>query len=543
MSIYALQNYTPCSVSGCQLWLDGSDPAGTGSAPANGQLLAKWTDKSPGHHDAIPIMGSPTFSINRVVMDGSSYMDTSLHVEGSRMATYFVVFTNTDSSRNTAILSGSVDPPTFAIIQSPTMTGGAGISASELITWGAINNTAYVSTPYLVTATTSNLTYTCGVNGGTPTSALVTVSSTPAVLRLAATYEAVGWYLNGSLYEVVVYDSVLSPTDRQKVEGYLAWKWSLANTLPPLHPYKTFPPSHYANPSVGTALAPSIRCIPAALYPSPRPIVNPTITYTTQSVISYTTPSTWTPSSVSGLILWLDGQDPANGTRPSAGTLNTWVDKSIQGNNVTKLAGVYVAPTYNGSNGVVFNQNYLTRDSSSFTGIDINKTLSIFVAANATSIRSGWIDDTWGMVMSFRGTADGYLIGPAGKGDVPNPYRHQITCIANSSYPFTCTTKNYSSLSVNFLYSIVNTYQGSTGNYICTVRDKGVKFTTNNDTLFTWTATAANVVHFRLGGWFGRNDYFDAFYGTIYEVLMYSGDMTDADRQTIETYLSKKYSL
>ena len=37
---------TPLTISGCQLWLDGADPAGTGTAPANGATVSTWVDKS-----------------------------------------------------------------------------------------------------------------------------------------------------------------------------------------------------------------------------------------------------------------------------------------------------------------------------------------------------------------------------------------------------------------------------------------------------------------------------------------------------------------
>ncbi|MFU8781231.1 MAG: hypothetical protein ACNA71_09450 [Kiritimatiellia bacterium] len=44
------------------------------------------------------------------------------------------------------------------------------------------------------------------------------------------------------LREVVVATKVLSQEEREKVEGYLAHKWSLAAVLPEGHPYKSAPP-------------------------------------------------------------------------------------------------------------------------------------------------------------------------------------------------------------------------------------------------------------------------------------------------------------
>ena len=47
----------------------------------------------------------------------------------------------------------------------------------------------------------------------------------------------------GDIAEIVVTPSMLSPADRQKIEGYLAHKWGLTANLPSDHPYKTVGPT------------------------------------------------------------------------------------------------------------------------------------------------------------------------------------------------------------------------------------------------------------------------------------------------------------
>jgi len=42
--------------------------------------------------------------------------------------------------------------------------------------------------------------------------------------------------------EIVLYNVVLSTTNIQKIEGYLAWKWGLQANLPSNHPHKSAPP-------------------------------------------------------------------------------------------------------------------------------------------------------------------------------------------------------------------------------------------------------------------------------------------------------------
>lgn len=50
-------------------------------------------------------------------------------------------------------------------------------------------------------------------------------------------------WLHGYIAEVVICDAALSSTDREKVEGYLAWKWGLESNLPSGHPYENAAPT------------------------------------------------------------------------------------------------------------------------------------------------------------------------------------------------------------------------------------------------------------------------------------------------------------
>ncbi len=50
-------------------------------------------------------------------------------------------------------------------------------------------------------------------------------------------------HMNGSMYEIMNFTSTLVTADRQKVEGYLAWKYGVASNLPVSHPYKSSPPT------------------------------------------------------------------------------------------------------------------------------------------------------------------------------------------------------------------------------------------------------------------------------------------------------------
>jgi hypothetical protein len=51
-------------------------------------------------------------------------------------------------------------------------------------------------------------------------------------------------FLKANIGEIVI-ASVQSDDNRQKLEGYLAWKWGVQANLPPTHPYKNGPPTFY----------------------------------------------------------------------------------------------------------------------------------------------------------------------------------------------------------------------------------------------------------------------------------------------------------
>lgn len=50
-------------------------------------------------------------------------------------------------------------------------------------------------------------------------------------------------HMTGGLYEMMNFTSTLVTADRQKVEGYLAWKYGVASNLPAGHPFKSSPPT------------------------------------------------------------------------------------------------------------------------------------------------------------------------------------------------------------------------------------------------------------------------------------------------------------
>jgi hypothetical protein len=65
--------------------------------------------------------------------------------------------------------------------------------------------------------------------------------STSQILQVFRNRSGTAQMPDGACAEFIVIDDVSSIT-REKVEGYLAWKWGLVYRLPGGHPYKTYPP-------------------------------------------------------------------------------------------------------------------------------------------------------------------------------------------------------------------------------------------------------------------------------------------------------------
>jgi hypothetical protein len=103
-------------------------------------------------------------------------------------------------------------------------------------------------TPHLFSATVTSggasFLYANGTQTGSNT-------STPALYATGGTLGLGAYlylanpeaYFSGRINEIVLFNRVLTQSDRQRLEGYLAWKWGLQSRLPTTHPYYKINPS------------------------------------------------------------------------------------------------------------------------------------------------------------------------------------------------------------------------------------------------------------------------------------------------------------
>jgi hypothetical protein len=229
---------TSSSIGACQLWLDGADTAGTGTAPANGATVSTWVDKSGNGRNAVAVVAGTYSSAQRsIAFTGTNYYNSS-YTAAPTSETLFIVFNMTTNNNPFLIASstcgGRVADPTELLV----FTGGAicytnGAATTAVVTLGS--NTLGI----VVTDGTNNYV---SLHGALMLSGPVSVSYTGGTTTQIGGAVGANYLTNGFINEVIAYNSVLGTTQRQLVEGYLAWKWGLTSSLPSTHPFKSVPP-------------------------------------------------------------------------------------------------------------------------------------------------------------------------------------------------------------------------------------------------------------------------------------------------------------
>ena len=334
----AVPPFKPSNISGCQLWLDGTDPAGTGVAAANGATLTSWTDKSgSGNSVTLP---SLTYSLN-------TYTGYSGVVFTSGTASSQLTLTPFECFFASSYSTGPYFPTSYPGLLGQTSVIMYGnyytvISANVMGPGGGFNN--FSSAIFGDYKTDSRNMTVSGAYSSPSSSFTLRVGSGDG-------YPNNSWL--GHIYEVIVFNVALSTAQRKQVEGYLAQKWGLRQQLPQEHPGQ-------------------------------KGIIYPTIKTPLATPLVY--PSSFVPTQIANCTLWLDGADPAGtGTSPSSGaTVTSWIDKSTTGNNFSGSATYSLDSTYNKYGLLFTGSTYFSQVNGSKYSIT-NTTYTIFTVHRFTN--------------------------------------------------------------------------------------------------------------------------------------------------------------
>lgn len=245
-------DWTPVYLSNKNVWFDALD---TGTVVLSAGRISEWSDKSGNARNATqensdnrPYYQADSFNNKPAIsFEDFYYLETSQfsnHInDGNPLTSIMVIKPNL--SWNGAFMSpigtrsdggswwtflGPNPDNTYIFHGDQQYNSGVNINNSSTIIVDVVNN---------------NILNTY-ING---TNVINSQSIFPFGLNLSPKfYIGAGSQLTtnenyeGLIAEIIITSSELSLEDRQKIEGYLAWKWDMVNILPVDHPYKATTP-------------------------------------------------------------------------------------------------------------------------------------------------------------------------------------------------------------------------------------------------------------------------------------------------------------
>lgn len=225
------------------LWLDALDAS---TVTLVSSAVSQWADKSGNNRHAVQATSGsrPTYSSSQIVFNGSKNLTSPLSgFTAGAGASWFVSFTLDDVSANTGIMgtSGNDDYDRFI---------GNGYQYPARFRSVRIENYRVFPTSgnHVLSGITSTSTgweeWVDGTTGGNQTVSFAAPTDLTVGSIRAATNGSgsAAKFLNGKIGEILIFPSALSTTNRQKVEGYMAWRAGTQSLLPSGHPYKTVAP-------------------------------------------------------------------------------------------------------------------------------------------------------------------------------------------------------------------------------------------------------------------------------------------------------------
>ncbi len=495
--------FDPRSISGLTLWLDSTDRS---KMTLSGSSITSITDKSSSAYRFTASATAPTISgtayngFYPILFSGSSFLLNSSFSYTLNNRSAFIVCAETVGGNNNGYLSFAISGTDYSQTNAIVYESGykpygqyfqlvaAGLTVSPT---GTIN----APTPFAVYGDTfgsgAETLYSNGTVIKTSSTATTYTDSTGLYLGARMLAGSVGNYLTGVIAEVILFSRALTTSERQQIEGYLAWKWGLSSSLPSNHPFRD------------------------PLKVSSIPIITAPLKFKSSSVFD--------PRTISGCQLWLDAADRTTMTFSGGSNLQTWRNKILGGGLFTQ-AGTAARLTYSSSN----TYPLINFDSDGSTS-NAWMTGTIPFTANTTCIQVmtpiAYSVGTWSFYWSWQWTNVGDRVPGFRSLNSSRGLEPYIAWVGNNNNTLSVTNGTQYLSFVEFTNGGLNTRYSINGN------------TPSSGTI---AASNANSSTFILGG---DGNAGATVWGKqyLYEIIMYSNVLTTAQRQQVEGYLAWKW--
>lgn len=234
--------FSPLDISGTLLWLDAADST---TLVLSGSIVTQWKDKSGTATNATTAAGPALSTYNTypvLSFNGSSQYFVTTNTISRSTHTLIAVHRPANSTGNRSLFR--YQDVNYTILPAGARGYITNADGSLLDSNNSPLNDNSVTTSLnlmmAVIATGSQAIFKNGVQQASTAEALVSGVSDP--LTIGRYNPVPSDYYQGDLGEMIIYNKNLTTTERQQVEGYLAWKWGLQSSLPVGHPYKLAKP-------------------------------------------------------------------------------------------------------------------------------------------------------------------------------------------------------------------------------------------------------------------------------------------------------------
>jgi len=257
---YSPTKWTPINIS-TVLWLDAADLSTISKDSSN--FVSQWNDKSGFNKNALAYSDQrPQHLNNKIVFDGvNDYMLTegkNIFNAASDVTIYILHKAHTINSNGGGVLSlqnGLNDKNGFfhTIYRNNVTNSLRGVFSSDGDTANMSilypNVQLLINTDYIIGHGASSSSQFIRTNGIESYATRVSQCVFNEAKANIGCYYSSSYYFDGEISEIIILNNLAALDIKQKIEGYLAWKWdgingnsNLVLNLPADHPYKSSAP-------------------------------------------------------------------------------------------------------------------------------------------------------------------------------------------------------------------------------------------------------------------------------------------------------------